>query len=389
MDKRMKDLSIYVHIPFCVRKCNYCDFVSKSAPEEYMDKYVEALLTEIDNVEDKYRIDSNMYNICTIYIGGGTPSILNGNHIEEILNRIYNRFNIDNSLPGNMEITLEANPGTVDREKIKSYVDTGINRMSLGLQSSIDNELRMLGRIHSYSEFLSAYDCVRNGGIENVNIDIMTAIPLQTVSSLLTTLNRVVSLKPEHISTYSLILEEGTKLSSMCEQGEVILPGEELEREMYYETVNFLKTFGYDRYEISNFSKPMYESRHNCGYWTGREYIGFGASASSCINDTRLKNTSNISDYIENTSAPYVFEENLRLNSTDKEEEFMFLGLRMMKGIDKKEFNYRFKKDFDDVYGSVADRLIKEELLKINGETISLTDKGIDYGNYVFSKFLH
>lgn len=415
-----KPLGIYVHIPFCVKKCLYCDFVSiPGVPEDdtnlygLSDSYVGALLKEIDKYRGKYRCRDTEYEVKTVYIGGGTPSVLAPVYIVKILEQIKESFVIDEDA----EITIEVNPGTVDINKLKAYREAGINRLSIGLQSANDNELKALGRIHDADDFAKAYEDAVAAGFDNINVDIMTAIPYQTMDSLKRTLDMVTGLKqkPGHISAYSLIIEEGTPFYeiygknkypegpalhqevSPCPRGRdgdkktvPMLPDEETERAMYHFAVGYLKKHGYERYEISNFAIPGHESRHNTAYWKRRDYIGFGLAASSLVNDVRYKNTSNIETYLPDPLTRDSLEEEIRLSRDDGMSEFMFLGLRMSEGVKEEDFSREFVAGIRDVYGDEIKRLIKDGLLTIDeaADRYFLTDKGIDYGNYVFSRFL-
>ncbi len=381
----MRPLGIYVHIPFCIRKCEYCDFLSMPANSDVIDRYIEALVGEIRGYADKYRCAKDSYKVRSIYFGGGTPSLLEPDKIGFISDEITRRFGIED-LSG-IEFTLEANPGTVTYEGLKSYRKHGINRLSLGLQSADDNELRALGRIHDSAAFFDAYKMVLEAGFDNINVDIMTAIPGQTRESLERTLKAVTGLGCTHISAYSLIIEEGTPFYGKYRTGEG-LPDEDEERAMYWFGVSYLKEHGYDRYEISNFAKPGYESRHNTSYWKRDDYIGFGLGASSLINEVRYKNTSNLQDYISSPVSDELFEEKIPLGSSERMGEYMFLGLRMDEGISEKEFENTFLKRPDEVYGEEIAKLTDRGLLAEMDGRIKLTGKGIDYGNYVFAHFL-
>lgn len=415
-----KPLGIYVHIPFCVKKCLYCDFVSVPRVSRddgsfngLSDSYVGALLIEIDNYREKYRCRDTEYEVKTVYIGGGTPSVLAPVCIVKILEQIKESFVIDEDA----EITIEVNPGTVDINKLKAYREAGINRLSIGLQSANDNELKALGRIHDTDDFVKAYEEAVAAGFDNINVDIMTAIPYQTMDSLGNTLDTVTGLKqkPYHISAYSLIIEEGTPFYEIFEkktnpEGPVscrepspclhvrdgarknvpVLPDEETERAMYHFTVDYLKKHGYERYEISNFAKPGHESRHNTAYWKRRDYIGFGTAASSLVNDIRYKNTVNIETYIPDPLTRDSLEEEILLSREDEMSEFMFLGLRMSEGVKEEDFKREFMTGIMDVYGAEIKHLIKDGLLAYEeaADRYYLTEEGIDYGNYVFSRFV-
>lgn len=366
---------IYIHIPFCMRKCNYCDFVSMACEPEVQNRYFDMLLNEISiKSESVGRVP-----IGSVFIGGGTPSIVSGHNIERLMDKLRLKFDIEQSA----EITIEMNPASASFSKIKTYKNVGINRVSIGLQSSDNKELKVLGRLHSYEEFLRTYEDVRSAGVENVNIDLMSAIPTQTVDSYVRTLRNVISLKPEHISAYSLIIEEGTPFYDAYSDGKG-LPSEDEEREMYYLTKELLNSAGYNRYEISNYSKTGYECRHNIGYWRRVPYLGFGIAASSLWNDVRYDHGKDIKKYLEGDFT----EEETILSDQDIMEEFMFLGLRMVNGVSCKEFKEIFGTDIETEYGDVLCKLAKEGLL-LHGKRVRLTDKGLDLANYCMSEFLH
>ena len=286
----MKELGLYIHIPFCKQKCYYCDFVSYAKNEKFFERYIEALLEEMNNF-----FDNNDTEIKTIYIGGGTPSIIDAKYIEKIMNF----FKEKDLLKKTKEITIEVNPGTVDEEKIKCYKKAGINRLSIGLQSTDDNMLKKIGRIHCYKDFLNTYKFAKEAGFDNINVDIMIGLPEQKNSNVKNTLEKIINLEPEppkHISVYSLIVEENTPIEKMINDGTLELPDEENERNMYWYVKNFLELNGYNHYEISNFAKDGYESIHNSDCWKQKEYIGFGVAAHSFINDVRFGNTSNLDE---------------------------------------------------------------------------------------------
>lgn len=377
-----KELELYVHIPFCVSKCGYCDFLSAPADLGTQQAYVKALVTEI-----KARaVSLSRYRVRTVFFGGGTPSLLPGDLLGQILAAIRQAF----ELFVDAEITIEANPGTFDEEKLRAYRNMGINRMSIGLQSADDRELKLLGRIHTYGQFETGYRLARAVGFTNISVDLMSALPEQTEKSWETTLNRVIDLGPEHISAYSLIIEEGTPFYELYTgPGEYKLPDEDAERRMYYRTRELLTSAGYCRYEISNYAKPGYESRHNSGYWTGVEYLGLGLGASSYMENTRFSNTRDLKEYLENSENPAKIQREFHLQTEqDSMEEFMFLGLRMTKGIDTREFGKRFGRTIDSVYGEVLIRLAGQGLIAGNGERLWLTDYGIDVSNTVLAEFL-
>ena len=381
----MRPLGIYLHVPFCVRKCGYCDFLSMPSGKEGMDDYIYALIEEIRGYEEKYKCSGSRYAVKSVYFGGGTPSLLSPDAVGRVMDSLHETFTFSDEK--DMEITLESNPGTLTDASLTGYLNCGINRLSIGLQSANDNELRTLGRIHDSADFFKAYDMARDAGFENINVDIMTAIPGQTKESLKSTLKAVTGLGCTHISAYSLILEEGTPFYEKYSAGKG-LPDEDEEREMYHFTVSYLERRGYLRYEISNFSLPDYESRHNTAYWKRDDYIGFGLGASSLINDVRYKNTVNMKDYVGYPLSRDIFSEQISLSVRDRMAEYMFLGLRMSSGVSEEGFNREFKTEIEGIYKNELDVLKRDGLILRDGGRIKLTEEGIDHGNYVFSRFL-
>lgn len=396
-----EELSLYIHIPFCVRKCGYCDFLSAPADEKARDRYVQALLMEIERYQGTETADRK---IKTLYIGGGTPSILSVNQLDCIIQKIKCTFNFCDDI----EASMEMNPGTASKEKCRALYQMGINRLSIGLQSTNDKELNTLGRIHSYEDFLNTYTWCREAGFQNINVDLMAALPYQTVESYTTGLRKIIRLAPEHISAYSLILEEGTPFYQKYNSGCYPLPDEEQERLMYRETEQILAQAGYERYEISNYAKKGYACRHNLVYWQGGDYLGLGLGSSSYMDGVRFHNTTDFDIYVN--QGAYV-EDREELSVQAKMEEFMFLGLRVMAGVSGTEFEKRFGKIMEDVYGDVLRKHEEEGLLRIerrearkedrkeasaaepaNGKTnierVMLTAKGVDVSNYVFADFL-
>ena len=373
-----KQLELYLHIPFCVRKCAYCDFLSSPADELTKDQYVKALIREIKSHNQQY----TDYTVTTIFIGGGTPSILKSEQIISIFKAIRESFEIRHDA----EITIEVNPGTVTEEKLYAWKEAGINRLSIGLQTVNDDELKMLGRIHSYEQFLDTFAMARKADFTNINVDLISAIPGQTFESWCETLRTVAELSPEHISAYSLIIEEGTPFFDKYAEHEELLPDEDTERKIYEETERILDEYGYKRYEISNYAKEGYKCWHNCGYWERKEYLGLGIGSASLIGDRRFNNVSDLEKYLTTNNIEY---ENVEI-LTEKEqmEEFMFLGLRMMDGVQKSKFKQVFSRDMEDIYGDILSDLYNKKLLEISGDTIRLTRHGIDVSNYVFEKFL-
>ena len=380
-----KKLELYVHIPFCEKKCLYCDFLSFSAEEDLHKAYVDKLIEEI-RVQAKNYSD---YQISSIFIGGGTPSVIKAVYISNIMSAIYEAFIVESLA----EVTIECNPGTVDIDKLLVYKQSGINRISVGLQSSVDKELQHLGRIHTYADFLYSYEKIRESGYKNINIDLMSALPWQTLDSWKSTLKKVVMLKPEHISAYSLIIEEGTEFSKIygSPEGRKFLPTEEVERAMYHSTIDILKNYGYERYEISNYSKPGYESKHNIGYWTGEEYLGFGIGASSYVYGRRFNVERDIKKYLAidmKRDIMPLYQNIHELSTKEKMEEFMFLGLRLAKGVLVTDFYDRFGVELIDVFEKQVQKNISFGLLKYDNLYLRLTDKGLDLSNRVMGDFL-
>ena len=382
----MKELGLYIHIPFCKQKCYYCDFVSYAKNEKFFERYIEALLEEMNNF-----FDNNDIEIKTIYIGGGTPSIIDAKYIEKIMNF----FKEKDLLKKTKEITIEVNPGTVDEEKIKCYKKAGINRLSIGLQSTDDNMLKKIGRIHCYKDFLNTYKFAKEAGFDNINVDIMIGLPKQKISDVKNTLEKIINLEPEppkHISVYSLIVEENTPIEKMINEGTLELPNEENERNMYWYVKNFLELNGYNHYEISNFSKDGYESIHNSDCWKQKEYIGFGVAAHSFINDVRFGNTSNLDEYLRNCENKD-FENNRIIDEVEKdlfskEQEFMLVGLRMIDGVSIQEFKNKFGENPIFVFKSELSKLVEDGLLMVDFDRIKLTNRGLDLANLVWEEFV-
>lgn len=377
-----KELELYIHIPFCVQKCKYCDFLSAPCKSELRGKYVESLCRKIRSYQEL----AKAYHVVSIFLGGGTPSVLEREQTKEIFSAIYDTFEVDKDA----EITTELNPGTVTEEKLLVYREVGINRLSIGLQSVNNQELKLLGRIHTYEEFVNTYNLARRAGFKNINIDLISAIPGQTVESWAETLRAVAELKPEHISAYSLIIEEGTPFYEMYGEDKRGLPDEDSERQMYQDTQRILAEYGYHRYEISNYAKAGYECQHNLGYWSRREYLGIGLGAASLLNNERWNEVTEIEEFIEDTEDVNVGSrcEVEHLDETAQMEEFMFLGLRKIEGVSKQEFVNNFGQKIEAVYGDEIQKLVKQELLVEQEEYICLTEKGIDVSNYVMSEFI-
>lgn len=403
----MNGLEIYIHIPFCVKKCDYCDFLSAPADLETKEKYVEALINEIKLNKNKM----SEYVVDTVFIGGGTPSLLEENQISKIMSVLRDNCNMSE----NPEITIECNSGTITESKLWEYKKSGINRISFGLQSANDQELKSIGRIHNYAGFLESYNLARKCGFDNINVDLMSALPGQTLKSYEETLNKVVRLEPEHISAYSLIVEENTLMYDRVKKAHIkginILPDEESERKMYYLTNNILRSNGYRKYEISNYSKPGKECKHNIGYWQRKEYLGFGIGAASLYKENRYNNISDINKYIEvltnnikensinnvGNSSEVENQVNIlnsivknlqQLTERDRMEEFMFLGLRMMEGVSMEKFERYFGKPYMEIYGKVQKKMEDKRFLINDNGYVKLTEFGIDLSNYVMSEFL-
>lgn len=376
--KSKKDLGLYLHIPFCERKCLYCDFLSAAADTDTKIRYVNALIREIDS----YKEWAEDRLVKTVFIGGGTPTSLSAESILKIMEAVRNTFCLD----PDAEITIETNPGTIDREKLLIFKQSGINRISIGLQSADNKELKLLGRIHTYETFAENYFLTRELGFDNINVDLMSSLPGQSLKDWMFTLKRTADLEPEHISAYSLILEEGTffyrKYSS--------LPiNEELDRQMYWETEHYLKARGYQHYEISNYAREGRECRHNNSYWIRENYLGLGLGASSLIENTRYRKEDNLEEYIRNAGNHTLTDKEQEVLTVKQQiEEFMFLGLRLLKGISKAQFQQNFHVTLESIYKEELNQSIKEELLQESGDRVYLTNKGIDLSNTVMARFL-
>lgn len=407
-NKGKKPLELYLHIPFCVKKCDYCDFLSGPSGTETRKAYTEALIGEIQALPD--HLDRE---IVSVFAGGGTPSLLDAPDMKRIMTALRDKFEFSD----NVEITIEANPGTLSSDKLEIYRAAGINRLSLGLQSTDNRELQILGRIHTYEEFLESYELARAAGFNNINIDLMSAIPEQTCEKWIHNLKTAAELKPEHISAYSLIVEEGTPFA----RRELKLPDEEQEYQMYEDTADILKRYGFEQYEISNYAKNGYECRHNLGYWKRTEYLGLGLGAASLTgedlwkhlcgernsgnaeregtdktDDSSLKqreyrfcNTRNMQEYLENSRNPRAIRRDIAaLSEKEQQEEFMFLGLRMTKGISVQEFRERFGKEIEEIYGKVLEKYEALGFLEKSNDFWRFTRKGIHVSNHILSDFL-
>ena len=373
-------MELYLHMPFCVRKCAYCDFLSFPTDQETQNLYTRRLREDIDAMGKKY----GDIPVDTIFIGGGTPSVPDSALIVGIMERVRKAFHVAEGA----EISMEANPGTVTREKLTDYRRAGINRLSFGLQSANDRELKLLGRIHTWAEFLESFHLARECGFTNINIDLMSALPGQTRESWKDTLKRVTDLNPEHISAYSLIIEDGTPFGEKygSEEGRKLLPDEDSEREMYHETKRFLRDCGYERYEISNYAKPGRACRHNIGYWTGLPYLGLGLGASSYMDGCRFAVNSDMKQYLE--EKPGMFTDVEKLTKKDMEEEFFYVGLRMTAGVSLPEFERRFGVSAKDVYPGLMEMFVEEKAAVFQGDRFVLTGYGLDVSNYIMARFL-
>ena len=377
----MEKFGIYIHIPFCKKKCKYCDFISFSCAENMWEDYFKALTKEIEN--------SNIIKtVTTIYIGGGTPSLVDTKYISYILEAIYRKFKISDDV----EITLEINPGTsIDKQKISEYKNMGINRISIGLQSAQNRILALIGRIHTYEEFLDTYNIVKEIGFKNVNVDLMLAIPTQTENDLLDSLSKIIKLQPNHISVYSLIVEDGTEIQKLLDNNVLKYVDEEIERKMYWKTKKVLEKNGYMHYEISNFAKKGFESKHNIDCWNQEEYLGFGLAAHSYLNNKRFSNIDNLDKYIENIKNNS-FDKNVIIHEEqtreEKAKEFMMIGLRKIEGISISEFERKFRINPLFYFRFEISKLTEEGLIEVDLDNIKLTKKGLDLANIVFEEFI-
>lgn len=424
----MKSISIYIHIPFCVKKCQYCDFLSAPADSRAQEVYLRALKQEIREQAARYR----EYEVQTVFIGGGTPTAVPCKNLCEVLKTVFSFYRMN----PHAEISMEANPGTVTKEALLSYRKAGINRISIGLQSADDVELKLLGRIHTYRDFQQTYRWAQEAGFTNINLDIMSALPGQSVENYKKTLETVLSLKPQHISAYSLIVEEGTpfyekygqeseKLQATGEK-QPDLPSEEEEREMYALTEKLLAAAGYHRYEISNYALPGRECRHNLVYWKRGNYVGFGLGAASMVENVRFENIREMQEYLaeyagmpdaepvfaevaqgdaqvlpneqefslrEDTHSENEQELSIRenvhpLSPQEQMEETMFLGLRLTEGVSKAEFHRQFGVSMEQIYGEVIRKNTAKGLLIDEAGYVCLTREGMDLSNYVMAQFL-
>lgn len=384
------ELGIYIHIPFCKQKCYYCDFISFVDKQEYIDKYIESLKRELDSYE------LNKYNITTIYVGGGTPSVIPSKNIKDLLYNIKEKIKENKTNWEDIEITLEVNPGTVDRKKLEEYKKAGVNRLSIGLQSANNKLLKEIGRIHTFEEFLKTYNIAKQVGFRNINVDLMIGLPNQTIEDVKQSLTQIIKLNPTHVSVYSLIVEENTKMEKMINSNKLKLPNEELERQMYWYVKNTLELNKYNHYEISNFSKKGKESKHNLNCWEQKEYIGLGVAAYSYLNNIRYGNTSSLEKYIEIKKfidKKELEEEEIRIideiqNLDDRKKEYMLLGLRKIEGVSIQKFKEKYIDNPIFLFRKELEKLVNEKLLVIDGDNIKLTNKGLDFANIVWEEFV-
>ena len=374
-----KEIGVYVHIPFCKQKCYYCDFISYCNKDNLIEDYVKAVKKEI-------RMQNIQSQITTVYIGGGTPSYIDSKYIVGIIDEIKKK-----NLSKRPEITIEVNPGTVTKEKLKDYKKCGINRLSIGLQSAKDEILKEIGRIHNFEQFLETYQMARKVGFKNINVDLILGIPNQRIKDLKESLERIIELQPEHISVYSLIVEDGTPIANKIDKGELELPDEDTERNMYWYVKNTLELNGYIHYEISNFAQKGRESKHNKNCWNQNQYFGFGVAAHSYRDITRYSNTEKIEEYIKN-----VMTERLDRNRIiheiqkeyDAEKEYMLLGLRKIVGVNISEFKLKFGDNPIYLFRNELKKLTDEGLIIVDEDFIRLTNKGIDLANLVWEEFV-
>ena len=382
-----KELGIYIHIPFCKQKCYYCDFISYVNKFDIILKYIESVKKELDTY------DFSKENITTIYIGGGTPSFIPSKEIVSILEKLKQKLKNNKTKWEDLEITIEINPGTATYEALNDYKKVGINRLSIGLQSSNNERLKQIGRIHTKEEFINTYNMAERVGFKNKNIDLMIGLPEQTIEEIKQDLDFVINLNPTHISVYSLIVEEGTKIEKMITSGKLKLPDEELERNMYWYVKNTLELNGYTHYEISNFAKKGKESKHNLNCWEQKEYIGLGVAAHSYFNNIRYGNTNNLQKYIDFNWENYEEAEEKEIRIIEEiqdleQKEYMLLGLRKIEGVSIQKFKEKYVENPIFIFRKELEKLVEENLLEIDGDKIKLTNKGLDLANLVWEEFI-
>lgn len=376
-----KDLGLYIHIPFCVKKCAYCDFLSWKGSDEEREAYVQALEKEISS----YSEFAKDYRVSTVFFGGGTPSVLEGEQTERILKKIRDTFRVEKDA----EITLEMNPGTSQKEKLLLYRELGINRLSIGLQSVKNENLKLLGRIHTYGDFLDSYRMAREAGFDNISADLISTLPGQTLEEWKEELEILQETPLEHISVYQLIIEKGTEFYEKYGENEELLPDEETSREIYLWTGKYLKEHGFEQYEISNYARPSRKSRHNLRYWERKDYLGLGLGAASMVHNIRMSNTRDWEKYIEGSQNPKRLREEVEfLEEPRQMEEFMFLGLRKTEGVSRKEFRRIFGRDLDMVYEKALQKHLENGMLEASKDRIRLSQAGILVSNQVLSDFI-
>lgn len=387
-----KNVGIYVHIPFCKQKCRYCDFKSYVGKEDKIEEYIKWIKYELAEIGTGNRLDyeshlDKLAIINTIYIGGGTPSLIDSKYIKEIMETIKANYTLEKEV----ETTIEVNPGMVTENKLQDYIECGINRISIGLQSSKEDLLKQLGRIHTYEEFEQAFQLARKVGFKNINVDLMIGLPNQAIQDVEESIEKIIEHHPEHISVYSLIVEEGTPIYDDIKNKKIILPEDELERKMYWQVKQRLEKSGYIHYEISNFAKQDYESKHNMNCWNQEEYIGVGVAAHSYTNNVRYSNIDSIEEYIKNYQLEKE-EDNLifheKQNKNNKMKEYMLLGLRKLQGVQIQEFKRKFRGNPIYLYHKQLEELVSKELVEVDGDTIKLTNKGLDLANLVWKEFV-
>lgn len=376
-----KDLGLYIHIPFCVKKCAYCDFLSWKGSDEEREAYVQALEKEISS----YSEFAKDYRVSTVFFGGGTPSVLEGEQTERILKKIRDTFRVEKDA----EITLEMNPGTAQKEKLLLYRELGINRLSIGLQSVKNENLKLLGRIHTYGDFLDSYRMAREAGFDNISADLISSLPGQTLEEWKEELEILQETPLEHISVYQLIIEKGTEFYEKYGEHEELLPDEETSREIYLWTGKYLKEHGFEQYEISNYARPSRKSRHNLRYWERKDYLGLGLGAASMVHNIRMSNTRDWKKYIEGSQNPKRLREEVEfLEEPRQMEEFMFLGLRKTEGVSRKEFRRTFGRELDMVYEKALEKHLENGMLEASKDRIRLSQAGILVSNQVLSDFI-
>ena len=387
----MKNIGIYIHIPFCKSKCYYCDFVSYCNEEKNIDLYIKCMEKEIEFKSKelvKFALNNNeQFEIDTIYIGGGTPSFIDSKYISELIKAVKKSFKIKKDC----EITIEVNPDSALIGKLKEYKNLGINRISIGLQSSNDNLLKEIGRVHNFEQFKEAFGNIQELKFDNINVDLMISLPNQKFKDVKTSLEEVISLNPTHISVYSLILEDGTKLFKDVESGAKKMLSENLERKMYWYVKNTLEKNNYIQYEISNYAKQNRESKHNLNCWNQNEYLGVGIAAHSFFNNIRFSNTSDLNKYLKNIQKEeYLKNQEILeiLSIEEKQKEYMILGLRKIEGVQIKSFKEKFGENPIFIFKNQINKLVNENLIEIDGDSIRLTNKGLDFANIVWEEFV-